>query len=137
MLIDKYGRPQLLVWPDTPAIPIHLRGKQKGIMQVLNERNPWPENGRRSDGVNFSPQCPEDSNLSECNLDFKGSPGAAHTVCWQWNGTFRSKRADYRKNWSIVDSWLSCTPSATVNSVSLSGTGVAAGGMPGKIVSTH
>ena len=42
-LIDKYGRPQLLVWPDTPAIPIHLRGKQKGIMQVLKERNLWPK----------------------------------------------------------------------------------------------
>ena len=36
--IHQIGRPQLLVWP---AIAIHLRGKQKGIMQVLKERNLW------------------------------------------------------------------------------------------------
>ena len=73
--MHQIGQPQLLVWPDTPAIPIHLRGKQKGIMQVLKERNIWPENGRRSDGVNFLLQCPKDSNRTGCNLGFEGKPG--------------------------------------------------------------
>ena len=35
-----------------------------------------------------------------------------------------------------MDSWLSLTPSPTVNSNLLSGTGVAASGIPGEIVST-
>ena len=72
--IHRIGRPQLLVYPDTPAIPIHLRGKQKGIMQILKERNLWPKHGRRSDGVGFL-QCPKDSNRTRCNLDFKRKPG--------------------------------------------------------------
>ena len=40
----------------------------------------------------------------------KESLAAVHAVCWQLNRTSKSKRADYRKNWSAVDSWLSFTP---------------------------
>ena len=61
---------------------------------------------------------------------------AVHGVCWQLNRALKSKKVDYRKNWGVVDSWLSFTPSSTVNSISLSGTGVAASGIPGKTVST-
>ena len=59
-----------------------------------------------------------------------------HVVCWQLNRTSKSKKVDYRKNWSAVDSWLSFILSSTVNSILLSGTGVAASGMPGEIVGT-
>ena len=61
----------------------------------------------------------------------KESLGAVHVVCWQLNRASKSKKVDYRKNWNAVDS-----PISTVNSILLSGTGVAASGMPGKIVST-
>jgi len=64
--IHSLGRPQTMVWPDTASIPSHLRGKQKGIMQVLKERKLWPENGRRSDGFNFLLECPVDSNRTGC-----------------------------------------------------------------------
>ena len=105
-------------------------------MQVLKERNLWPENGRRSDRVNFL-QCPKGSNRPGCNLDFKGKPRCcAHSVLAA-EQDFKEQRADYRKNWSVVDSWSSFTQSFAVNSISLSGTGMAASGMPGKIVSTH
>jgi hypothetical protein len=73
--IHRLGRPQLMVWPDTLAIPAHLRGKQKGIMQVLKERKLWPENGRRSDGFNFLLECPKDSNRTGCSPDSNLSPG--------------------------------------------------------------
>ena len=59
----------------TPGIPIHLRGMQKGIVQLLKERNLWPEHGRRGDGVGFLFQCPKDSNRTGCNSDFKRKPG--------------------------------------------------------------
>ena len=72
IFIHQIGRPQLLVWPDTPTIPTHLRGKQKGIMQILKEQNLWPKNGRHSDGVNFLLQCPKDSNRTGCSLDLEG-----------------------------------------------------------------
>ena len=50
-------------------------------MQVLKERNLWPENRRRSDGVSFLLQCPKDSNRTRCDLSFKGKPGCcAHSV---------------------------------------------------------
>ena len=80
-LIHRIGQPQLLVWPDTPAIPIHSRENQKRIMQVLKERNIWPENGRRSDGIGFLLQCLKGSNRTGCNLGFEGKPGCcAHSV---------------------------------------------------------
>jgi len=56
----------LLMWPDTAPIPSRLRGKQKGIMQVLKERKLWPKNGRRSDGFNFLLECPVDLNCTGC-----------------------------------------------------------------------
>ena len=129
--IHQISRSQLLVRPDTPPIPTHLRGKQKGIIQILKERNLWPENGRRSDGVRFLHQCPKDSTRTGCNLDFEDL-AAVHAVCQQLNRTSGSKRADRRKNWSIVGSWLSSQVPLL-----LSGTGVTAGGIPGKIVSTN
>ena len=44
-------------------------------MQILKERGLWPEHGRRGDGVGFLLQCPNDSNRTGCNSDFKGKPG--------------------------------------------------------------
>ena len=83
--IHQIGRPQLLVWPDTPTIPTHLRGKQKGIMQILKEQNLWPKNGRHSDGVNFLLQCPKDSNRTGCNLDLEGGCCARSVLAAEQN----------------------------------------------------
>ena len=38
---------------------------------------------------------------------------------------FKEEKADCRKQWSAMDSWLSFIPSSTVHSILLSGTGVA------------
>ena len=111
------------------------RSGLKGIMQVLKERNLWPENGRRSDGVSFL-QCLKDSTRTVCNSGFEGKPGCCAPSALAAEQDFKEQKADCRKNLSAVDSWLSFTPSSTVRSILLSGTGVAASGMPGKIVST-
>ena len=60
------------------------------------------------------------------------SLGAVRVVCWQLNRTLKSKKVEYGKNWRAVDSWLYFTPSSTVNSISLSGTDVAASVITGK-----
>ena len=126
--IHRIGRPQLL------TLICHLRGKQKGVMQVLKERNLWPKNGRHSDGFSFLLQCSKDSNRTGCSPD-KGEHGCCARSVLAAEPTSKSKRADYRKDWSLVDSWLFFTPSFTVNSILLSGTDVAASGMLEKIAS--
>ena len=73
--IHRIGRPQLLIWANAPAIPIDLRRRRKGVMQILKERNLWPENGRRSDGVGFLLQLSKDPNRTRCNSDPKGKSG--------------------------------------------------------------
>ena len=130
--IHQIGRPQLLVWP---AIAIHLRGKQKGIMQVLRSEISGLKMEDAVLGlISFSVRKTQTD--PGAIWTSKESLGAVHAVCCQRNRTLKSKRTDYRKNWSVVDSWLSFTQSFTVNSISLSGTGVAASVMPGKIGST-
>ena len=105
------------------------------VLRVVLRRtlylNPWPESGRRSDGVNFL-QCPKTQTKPGATWASKKSLSAMHAVFWQLNRTLKSKQVDYRKNWGAADSWLSFAPSFTVNSVSLSG----CKRMPGKIVST-
>ena len=105
-------------------------------MRILKERNLWPEHVRRSDGIGFLLQCPKTQTGLGATQALKESLSAVHVVCWQLNRTSRSKKVDYRKSWSAMDSWLSFIPSSTVNLILLSGTGVAASGMPGKIAST-
>lgn len=47
---------QSMVFPDDPDIPSGLRGKAKGLEQVLRERGLWRKH--RSDGFLFRLQCP-------------------------------------------------------------------------------
>ena len=133
--IHQIGRLQLLVWPDTPAIAIHLRGK-KGIMQVLSEIPGLKIEDAVLGLISFFSVRKTQTDPG-ATWTSKESLGAVHAVCWQRNRTLKSKRADYRRNWSVVDSWLSFIQSFTVNSISLSGTSMATSVMPEKIVSTH
>ena len=70
-------------------------------MQVLKERNPWPKNGRRSDGPISFTSVQKTQTEPGVIWTLKESLGAVHAVCWQPN---RSKKADYRKNLNAVDS---------------------------------
>lgn len=49
-----------------------LRGKPKGIKQVLLERGLWPESSRRSDGFAFTLECPRSHERPGCSKDLPG-----------------------------------------------------------------
>ena len=67
--IHSKGRPQTMVFPANHPI-LALRGKAKGIEQVLWERGLWQE--RRSDGHLFLLECPKGDGRAGCNLELEG-----------------------------------------------------------------
>ena len=62
-------RPQSMVFSDNHPI-LSLRGKAKGIEQVLRERGLWRE--RREDGFLFLLECPKTHNQKGCNPEIPG-----------------------------------------------------------------
>ena len=58
-----------MVFPENHPEP-QLRGKAKGVEQVLRKRGLWRD--RRSDGFAFLLQCPVDENRTSCDTKIQG-----------------------------------------------------------------
>lgn len=65
------NRSQSMVFPiDHPDVT--LKGKPKGIKQVLLERDLWPANNWRTDGHAFLLECPRSHGRSGCSKELPG-----------------------------------------------------------------
>ena len=66
-----HGVPQAMIFSNTHPIS-KLRGKSKGLEVDLRERQLWPANGCRSDGMEFLLQCPTSHDRPGCAPDLEG-----------------------------------------------------------------